>query len=140
MKFLPFDQDRFNRDAAQRIKQLERDAGRNERPGRTETAYFSQSGALALTASDDAPEWDVDEGGQIVRVVARLKVAGSSSSVFTIYLNGASIGTITLTSSTTRASAYLGNYRARDGDSLSVRCTTAGTGAKSASIKIRMKG
>lgn len=140
MKFLPFDQDRHNVNILQRVKRLERATSQGDRPQTYEISPASQYGAVAVTALTDTPEWDVWTGGQIVAVVLRLRTAGSSSTVATYYVNGSSIGTVTLASSATRGVEYLGNVRCKAGDGLAVVVTTAGTGAKGLSAFVRMKG
>lgn len=105
-----------------------------------ERAPFSHAGAITVTTSGEEPEWDVEFGGQVTGAVVRLKTAGSSSTVVTFYLNGASMGTVTLASSETRKVAYLGDYHANPTDSIGARITTAGTGAKGLSAFVRMKG
>lgn len=140
MKFLPFDQDRHNVEILRRVKRVERATAKAERPQTEEIAPFSAGGSVSVTASGDEPQWRVRTGGQIVNVSAHLKTAGSSSTVVTFYRNGVSIGTVTLAASATDALAYLGSYRAKNGDLISARITTAGTGAKGLSAFVVMKG
>lgn len=128
------------------VRRVENKERATTKPGRSkveEVVPFSAAGAVALTASGDEPQWRVRTGGQIVSASLHLKTAGSSSTVMTFYLNGAAIGgtgTVTLASSATDQQAYLGNVRAKPGDLISARVTTAGTGAKGLSAFVVMKG
>lgn len=139
-KYLPHTDEQAIADLVTRVRELERHAGRNARPQTVEIAPFSGDGPVAVTPAGDEPQWNVYVGGQIVSVSAHLKTAGSSDTVITFYLNGVSIGTITLASSETDKVAYLGDHRAKNGDKISSRITTAGTGAKGPSAFVVMKG
>jgi hypothetical protein len=140
VKFLPFDQDRHNVNILQRVKRLERATEQGERPQTYEISPASQYGAVAVTTLADTPEWDVWTGGQLVAIILRLRTGGSSNTVATYFVIGSSIGTVTLASTETRQVAYLGDYRVKNGDGISVVITTAGTGAKGLSAFVRMKG
>lgn len=123
-----------------RIEDLERKTKKAKRSSEVEVAPFAANGAVAVTTSGDEPQWNVQRGGQIVVASLHLKTAGSSSTVFTYYLNGASIGTATLASSATDIEVHLGSHRAKPGDKIGGRITTAGAGAKGLSAFVRMKG
>lgn len=140
MKHLPRDQEAVNRNLRDRLRNEERRRPANPRPTTEEIAPFSAAGAVAVTTSGEEPQWRVQTGGQIVSVSLHLKTAGSSTTTITVYLNGASIGTVSLASSATDTVAYLGDYRAKNGDLIGVRITTAGSGAKGLSAFVRMKG
>lgn len=131
---------RIVRGMLHRLDDIERRTKKPTRSKEREVVPFSQAGAVSLTASGDEPQWNVQRGGQIVVASLHLKTAGSSSTVFTYYLNGASIGTATLASSATDIEVHLGSHRAKPGDKISGRITTAGTGAKGLSAFVRMKG
>ena len=130
------DQDSAWRSLVRRLERLERKTTSPERSKHEEIVPFSQAGAVSVTTSGDEPGWHVRQGGQVVSATVRLKTAGSSSTVVTFYLNGASMGTV----SDTSEDAYLGNYRAKPGDVISARITTAGTGAKGLSAFVVLKG
>lgn len=136
----PVDEGTPHRVSARRLEHVERKTSKAERTDEEEIAYWSHSGSLTVTTAGDEPEHDVRSGGQIVSVTLRLKTAGSTSTVGTFYLNGVSLGTVTLTSGETRVDAYLGDYRAKAGDALGFRITTVGTGAKGLSAFAVMKG
>jgi hypothetical protein len=104
VKLLPFDQDRFNVSMAQAVRQLQRAAGKANRPTTYEISPASQYGAVA-----------------------------------TFYVNGSSIGTVTLASGDTRIQTTV-NVRVKNTDGIQVVITTAGTGAKGLSAFLRMKG
>lgn len=131
---------RILRGYARRLEDLERKTRKAKRPKDEEIAPFSAAGAISVTTAGDEPQWKVQRGGHIVNVEVSLKTAGSSSTVVTFYLNGGSMGTVTLASSDTDETAYLGAYRAKPGDKIGARITTAGTGAKGLSAFVRMKG
>ena len=125
---------------ARRLESVERRTKTPERSKSEEIAVWSHSGAITVTTSGEEPEHDVRVGGQLVSFKVRLKTAGSTSTVVTFYKNGASLGTVTLAASATSKEDYLGNYRAKPGDSIGCRITTAGTGAKGLSAFAVMKG
>lgn len=105
-----------------------------------ETAPFSAAGAVSVTPSGEVPKWKVQTGGLIEEITATLDTAGSSSTVVTAYLNGVSIGTVTLASSDTDETDLITPVRAVPGDVIGARITTAGTGAKGLSAFVVMKG
>ena len=123
MNHTPRTQNTVNANQRDRIRQLERKAGRDARPATSEVGVASQYGAVTVTALADTPEYDVSVGGQLVEAVVRLRTAGSSSTVVTFYLNGSSIGTVTVASSATRAAGYLGDYRVKLGDGIAAVIT-----------------
>lgn len=124
----------------QRVENQERKTKKGDRSKAEEIAPFSAAGAVATTTSGEEPQWRVRVGGQVVSASLHLKTSGSSNTVITFYLNGASMGTVTLTSGQTDTTAYLGSYRAKPGDMIGARVTTAGTGAKGLSAFVVMKG
>lgn len=68
-------------------------------------------------------------------IVASLGVAGSTSTVVTVYKNGASHTTLTFLASEAYATvAVMTEWT--DGDRMTVAVTTAGTGAESVSIQV----
>lgn len=140
MNLLPPSQEKALVNQRDRVRQLERKAGKDARLATQEIAHISQYGAVTTTNLADSPEHDVSVGGQLVEAVVRLRTAGSTSTVVTYYLNGSSIGTVTVAASETRATAYLGDIRVKLGDGITGVVTTAGTGAKGLSGKIRCKG
>lgn len=101
----------------------------------TETARWSHAGAVAVTASGDETTFDVELGGLIDELEADLKTAGSSSTVGTVYLNGVSIGTVTLAASDSTETDAITPVWTVPGDKLTGRVTTAGTGAKGFSMR-----
>lgn len=105
-----------------------------------ERVQYSQYGAVALTADADVARYTVREGGLIDELHGALGGAGSSSTVFTWYLNGSSIGTVTLASSDTDDTDSITPIVAVPGDRIHSRVTTAGTGATGASSDLEMKG
>lgn len=95
------------------------------------TFLFTLSGPVAVTSSPgDAADFDTT----LVEVRCLLGTAGSSSTVVTVYVNGTSVGTVTLTSSTTNASVTFATALTADTDILTVGVTTAGTGAKDLTV------
>lgn len=140
MKHLPRTQETVNRNLRDRMRNEERGRPANPRPTTSERAPFSHSGSITVTTAGDEPEWDVEIGGQVTAAVVRLKTAGTTDTVFEFFLNGSSMGTVTLGSGVTRKVAYLGDYRGKNGDAIGGRITTAGTGAKGLSAFVRMKG
>lgn len=128
------------RNIIRRLERLERTTKQPQRDKNEEIAPFSHAAAITVTTAGDEPEWDVRVGGQIVAWKVRLKTAGSSNTVMTFYLNGVSMGTVTLGSGVTSKDDYLGDYRAKSGDVIGARITTAGTGAKGLSAFVTMKG
>ena len=128
------------RSLARRLERLERKTKSPERSKQEEIVPFSYSGAITLTPAGERPRWNVRTGGQVVSASLHLDTAGSSSTVMTFYLNSTTMGTITLASSDTDEEAYLGDYRAKPGDKISARITTAGTGAKGLSAFVILKG
>lgn len=91
---------------------------------------WSMGGAVAVVADGDAPRWKVLEPILIPSLYATLATAGSSSTVGTAYLNGVSIGTVTLAASDDDEADAITPVRAVPGDRIHMRPTTAGTGAK----------
>lgn len=142
MIHLPRGEETIARDHRDRIRRLERQKQTPTlRPERvTERAPFSAAGALTVTASGDEPEWEVEVGGRITRGIVRLRTAGTSNTVFTFYLNGSSLGTVTLGSGVTRAEGAIGTSTAVPGDRIGARITTAGTDAKGLSAFAEMVG
>jgi hypothetical protein len=128
------------RRTARRLENVERGTRKAKRSKVEETPPWSLNGAVAVTTAGDEPLWRARTGGQIIAATMHLNTAGSSSTVGTFYLNGASIGTITLASSATDVEAYLGSHRVKPGDRIGFRITTAGTGARGLSAFLTMKG
>lgn len=105
-----------------------------------ETIPFAQFGDVTLTDAGDSTAWRVRVGGKIREIYASLSTAGSSSTVVTAYKNGVSIGTVTLASSDTTETDTITTVSVGPGDKITVRVTTAGTGAKGLSGFIDIKG
>lgn len=91
---------------------------------------WSMAGAVAVVADGDTPRWKVLEPFLVPSLYATLATAGSSSTVCTAYLNGVSIGTVTLAASDDDEADAITPVRAVPGDRIHMRPTTAGTGAK----------
>lgn len=134
---LPHDQAAQTAALARRLEDLERPSRVPGREGAIEELRFSQSGAVAVMTS--GPD-EARMTGQLIAVICRLGTAGTSNTVVTVYRNGTSIGTVTLASGALRVAAYLGNYRiAAETDVMTVGITTAGTGAKDLTVKLRLR-
>lgn len=136
----PVDQGLPYRSSARRLENLERKTSARSRSSEEEVAVWSHSGAVTVTTAGDEPLHHALRGGKVVEVSAHLSTAGSTSTVATFYLNGVSLGTVTLAASDTDEYAYLGDYRVRPRDKVGCRITTAGTGAKGFSAFLVMKG
>ncbi len=117
-----------------RLRDLERHR-RVDDASRRESVVFDFPGTLNTTASD---EWEPDVPVRLVSVVCRLKTAGTSSTVVTIYRNGVALSpTITLASGVKRAqAAYLTAFQPTQ-HYLTVAATTLGTGAAGLTVKAR---
>lgn len=110
-----------------------------------EVAEFSSYDAVALTTSGSEPTFVVGQhgghGGLIDEGTLFLRTAGSTSTVLTVYVNNVSIGTVTYASGdTTPQTDALTPTWVAPGDRVSVRVTTAGTGAKGLSAFVPIKG
>lgn len=97
---------------------------------------FSFAGALAATTS---PKHPVQAGAHIVRVMATLLTAGSTSTVLTLMVNGAN-QTPTITFGTSGAGSTFQDvtfdFTVNATDVVQVAITTAGTGAKDLVVNI----
>lgn len=103
------------------------------------TAVFGFSGAL--TVSDTAalvPYINAFGVRQVTKLAAAVGVAGSSASTFTVYKNGASIGTVTVAASAKKSAVVtLATPVAWAlSDDLTVGVTAAGTGAAHAQVTV----
>lgn len=101
-----------------------------ERRMNSEIAPFGTTSPTTLPTTLSR-KYRVRFGGELYRVYGDLNTAGTSDTVVTIYLNGVSIGTITIASgatSNTEANAKF-SKRVIKGDIITVQVTTAGTGA-----------
>lgn len=97
---------------------------------------FSYAGAVAVSTSTP---WAAAANCTANSVRALLGTAGSSSTVVTVYVNGSSIGTVTLTSGQTNVGAALTTtVVAQDTDVVTVAVTTAGTGAADLTVLLRV--
>lgn len=112
----------------ERVARLERRRPRHSVP-------FSYAGAVAVSASTP---WVPQEGGVLTEARALLGTAGSSSTVVTVYVNGSSVGTVTLTSGQTNESTALSEALVADTDVVTVGVTTAGTGAEDLTVLLRV--
>jgi hypothetical protein len=142
MKFLPFDQDRHNEDVVRRLRDLERAAGKNQRPGYEELAIFSAYDTPVVPSSYTLlPPWPVRRGGQVVAVLMTAGVAASGSSTFQLRQNGTVIGsTLTFPASTNIAALYAGDVRVPGGVGLVLEPLTIGAGLKGFGAIVVMKG
>lgn len=95
---------------------------------------WSHPRALTVTAVGDATEDEVEEPFDTLDLVARLKVAGTSDTVFALDLNGTQVGAITVPSGSSREETTVKGIGASTGDGLSVRCVTPGTDARTATL------
>lgn len=121
-------------DAERRTRTTQSNLGRERR---IEVLTFSQSGPT--TVSTSGPD-EVRTSGQLEAVIVRLRVAGTTNTVVTIYRNGTSIGTVTLASGVKRNAKYLGSFRiTAETDEMTVGVTTAGTGADSVTVRLPVR-
>lgn len=95
---------------------------------------FSLPGSV--TASLSGP-WMPDEDMTLVSVRALLGTAGTSSTVVTVYVNGSSVGTVTLASGATSAQADIYVELVRNTDVVTLGVTTAGAGAAMLTVIVR---
>lgn len=86
---------------------------------------FHHSGTLTVSESG---EWPTIYGGNLIRVVATLSTAGSTSTVATVRRTGVALVTITFAAGVVYFDTGAG-YAFTAADTLSVEITTAGTGA-----------
>lgn len=91
---------------------------------------WSMAGDVTVVSDDIVPRYVVMVGGLIESLYATLSEDGSTSTVATGYVNGVSIGTVTLASSDTFERDGITPVRVVPGDVVHMRPTTAGTGAK----------
>lgn len=96
---------------------------------------FSLAGALTTVASG---RWYPRRTGTLTNVFASLDTAGSSSTVVTVYVDGASQGTITLGSGVNKSSVTFDDVLVADTDYLTVAVTTVGTGAANLTVQARL--
>src|SRR4051794_22305696 len=101
--------------------------GRLERKRVSHSVPFSYSGALLLSTS---PPWTPHEDRALIDVRVLLGTTGTSNTVVTVYVNGSSVGTVTLGSGVANNSATLSTSLAANTDVVTVGITTVGTGAK----------
>lgn len=87
---------------------------------------FSYAGTLAVATSTG---WVPDDDVALREVRALLGTAGTSNTVVTVYVNGVSVGTVTLGSGVTNNSAALAEQLTADTDVVTVGTTTVGTGS-----------
>lgn len=110
-----------------------------------ELAQFSAAGTLATTTSGDETQFVVGSqggaGGLIDEGTIFCTENGSAgSTVLTIYVNGASIGTLTYgNTDTTPQTDPLTPTRVAIGDRVGARITSVATGAKGLSGFVRVK-
>lgn len=109
------------------------------RPPEDETEIWSQSGAVAITPANGDPVHDIRNQFDTLLLIARVRVVGSTATIWTVYLEGVSIGTITIAASSLRQTGTINNVGGDVGEGLSARITTAGAGAYSASLKTIMR-
>ena len=101
-----------------------------------EPIIFSYAGALAVSTSTP---WTPVRNCAIYNCRALLGTAGTSSTVVTVYVNGSSIGTVTLTSGQTNVGAALTTtVVAQDTDVVTVGVTTVGAGAADLTVLLRV--
>lgn len=98
-------------------------------------AVFSYAGTLTVATS---PRWYPRTTARLTQVVASLATAGTSDTVVTVYVNGTSVGTLTLRSGVTKASGSFTSALTADTDHLRVGVTTVGTGAADLTVQARL--
>lgn len=105
-----------------------------------EVAEWSQAGAVSVVALADCPKHDVIRAFDTLLVTCTLATAGSTATVFSVYLDTTLVGTVTVASSSTRQPKTFNTVGASQGQALRVFPTTAGTGAKGAAAQTRSRG
>jgi hypothetical protein len=103
------------------------------RVAQPEIAVFSYPGTLVAGAGSG--RYYPNKSVRRVRVLASLGTAGSTATTFTIYKNGASIGTVTIASGANDGSAELATTLSPNVDYLTVATTAAGSGAADAVVR-----
>lgn len=104
------------------VRRLDRQMRRRVR----HSVPFSYAGALA--ASTSGP-WVPQDDVTIAEVRALLGTAGTSNTVVTVYVNGVSVGTVTLGSGVTNNSASFSEPLTANTDVVTVGITTVGSGS-----------
>lgn len=98
---------------------------------------FSHAGT---PTTDESGRWYPETGGKALRVLASANTAGSSSTVFTIYVSGVSVGTVTLASSdNVEVATFAVNIAGSSdgtGDYVTVAATTVGTGVENVTVQV----
>jgi hypothetical protein len=97
---------------------------------------FSYNDTLTVTTSAACPPHLFEEAWTSRFARATVTVTGSSNSVFALYKNGTSFATLTVGSGSASSGvvAIVESFAA--GDVLTTACTTAGTGAGFATVKL----
>lgn len=89
---------------------------------------FSQADEDVTLA--ESGEYELQVGGPLGIWIAKLRVAGTTTTTTVVKQNGTIIGTVNLTSGLTRAELDLSDVLGEVGDNLRAAITLAGTGAK----------
>jgi hypothetical protein len=138
MKHLPRTQETVNRQLRDRVRNLERASGGNQRPTEEELAVFSHAGDVTATVS---PPYFVRKGGQIVALTIAVGTQASGSSTFKVAVNGTQVGsTVTFPASTSTAALHIGDVRVANGSRLTLEAATVGAGLADLGATIVMKG
>ncbi len=98
-------------------------------------ATFSHAGTPTTAVS---PRWYPSRTANLYRVLVSLGTTGTTSTVVTVYVNGGSQGTITLTSGTAKNTGTFDDVLVADTDYLTVAATTVGTGAAKLTVQARL--
>lgn len=113
---------------------LDRSEGHTLAP--EERIPFSYAGALAVSTS---PPWVPLRDRTVFGCRALLGTAGTSNTVVTVYVNGGSVGSVTLGSGATNVGGSLtATALAADTDVVTVGVTTTGAGAKDLTVLVRV--
>lgn len=100
--------------------------GRQMRHRHLRSIPFSYAGVLTLSTS---PPWTPHEDCALIEVRALLNTTGTSNTVVTVYVNGTSVGTVTLGSGVANNAATLSTSLTANTDVVTVGITTVGTGS-----------
>src|SRR5687768_15838409 len=93
----PVDQGLPYRSSARRLENLERKTTSGGRSSEEEVAEWSHADVVTVTSATGGPQHHARRGGKIIEVSAHLTTEGTTNTVATFYLNGVSLGTVTLT-------------------------------------------
>lgn len=113
----------------------ERDRQLEDHLGTGERQTFSHAGVLT---SAESPPWEPETSGSRLRIKFLLGTAGSTSSVLTVYVDGVSVGTVTLAAAATKGVETFDVAIAADSNLVTVAVTTLGTGAADATVQAQL--